>query len=206
MRVAHRLKRTVGIFLAIMGTAALLGCSGHSGRMAAQGATTGAVAGAVGGLVSGLVFGGNPMERAAQGAVIGASSGAVAGGMAGARADQAEKSRRDEQLAKLKKEIGTDAYNGLEALAGCKHEVALANAKTAAKSDNKNFALAGLWLEVLTYADSREEEKARVLFPELVSRDPKLGSEAGAEEKMRKALQGLMDIREEYGLPRVCGS
>ena len=76
--------------------------------------------------------------------------------------------------------------------------------KMAAQSENKNFALAGLWLEILAYADSRDENQARELFPELVSKDPNIRSEAQAEETMRQALQELMQIRSEYGLPKVC--
>jgi len=190
--------------MTILCIAAMVACSGHSGKMAGQGAATGAAAGAVGGLVSALVFGGDPVDAAARGAVYGGTTGAVAGGIAGARADQAEKQRRDAQLEQLKKDIGDDAYNGLEALADCKHEVALGYARTAAKSDNKDYALAGLWLEVLAYGDNRQEEKARALFPDLVTKDAKISSEAQAEETMRKALQSLMDIRAEYNLPRVC--
>lgn len=192
------------IMTTILCIAAMTACSSHSGKMAGQGAATGAAAGAVGGLVSALVFGGDPVDAAARGAVYGGSTGAVAGAMAGARVDQAEKQRRDAQLEQLKKDIGEDAYNGLEALADCKHEVALGYARTAAKSDNKDYALAGLWLEVLTYGDNRQEEKARTLFPDLVAKDAKISSEAQAEETMRKALQSLMDIRAEYNLPKVC--
>ncbi len=190
--------------ITILCIVAMTACSSHSGKMAGQGAATGAAAGAVGGLVSALVFGGDPVDAAARGAVYGGTTGAVAGAVAGSRADQAEKQKRDAQLEKLKKDIGEDAYNGLEALADCKHEVALGYARTAAKSDNKDYALAGLWLEVLAYGDNRQEEKARVLFPDLVAKDAKISSEAQAEETMRKALQSLMDIRAEYNLPKVC--
>jgi hypothetical protein len=173
--------------------------------MAGEGATTGAVVGAVGGLVTGLVFGGDPAESAARGAVWGASTGAAAGAMAGSRADQAEKKQRDAQLERLKAEIGDDAFNGLVALTDCKHEVALGYARTAAQSENDTHALAGLWIGVLTYADRREEDKARELFPNLIAKDAEIGSESQAEETMRKALQRLMDIRAEYNQPRVCG-
>jgi len=191
--------------LILLIAAALTACSGHSGRMAAEGAATGAVVGAVGGLVSSLVFGGDPAEAAARGATWGASTGAVSGAMTGARVDQAEKSQREAELARLKAEIGEDAFNGLEALADCKHEVALGYARTAARSADKNHALAGLWIEVLAYADQKEEDKARQLFPDLIAKDSKISVEAQAEETMRKALQRLMDIRGEYNLPKTCG-
>ena len=53
------------------------------------------------------------------------------------------------------------SFNGLAALAECKHDVALAYGRTAATSDNRDHALAGLWLEILAYGDSRQEKKAR---------------------------------------------
>jgi hypothetical protein len=171
--------------------------------MAGEGATTGAVAGAVGGLLSAVIFGGDPVDRAARGAVWGASTGAVASGIPGDRVEsKREKQRaqqRDADLEKLKAELGDDTYAGLEALAECRREIALGYARTAVRSDNRDPALAGLWLEVLTYADRRQEEQARALFPDLVAADPLLRSEAQAEE----TLQSLMDIRAEYGLQRV---
>jgi len=189
---------------AVLSLLLVVSCSTRSGQMAGRGATTGAAAGAVGGLVSALVFGGDPAEAAARGAVYGGSVGAVSGAVAGAQMDQAQKEKRDAQLEKLKKEIGEDAFSGLEALTECKHDVALGYARTAAKSDNKDHALAGVWLEVLSYGDSRQEIKARELFPDLLSKDAVIRSEAQAEEAMRKALLALMDIREQYKLPRVC--
>ena len=58
---------------------------------------------------------------------------------------------------------------------------------------------------MIAYADNREEEKARAIFPDLVIKDDKLSSGAQAETKMRESLQKLMDIREKHGRPRVCG-
>jgi hypothetical protein len=179
-------------------------CTKHTAKRAGEGATMGAVVGGVGGLVTGLVFGGDVAESTARGAVYGASTGAAAGAITGAR----DQSQMDEQqqadIEKLKAQIGVDAFNGLAALAECKHDVALANARAAAKQENQDYALAGLWLEVLTLADSREEGKARELFPKLVENDDKLSSTDDAEESMRQTLQKLMDIRGEYDLPKVC--
>ena len=129
--------------------------------------------------------------------------------MGGAQMDKAEKAKveaqREAQIQQLKVNIGEDAFNGLEALAECKHEIAAAYGRTAAKSGNKNHALAGLWMEVLAYADGGEEDKARALFPDLIANDAEIKSESQAEQTMRKALQKLMDIRQEYKLPRTCG-
>ena len=216
-RVKFPIYKIVFIAFAIIClTAQLTGCASDSktAEGASKGAATGAVSGAVGGVVSALIFGGDPAEAAARGAVYGGTTGAVVGGIAGSQADaQAEKqadaqakNQSDEKLAKLKADIGDDAYQGLAALAECKHDQSLSQAAIAKKSDNPNFALAGMWLEVLSYADGRDEAKARSLFPALVEKDWNVKTEAEAEERMRKALQGLMDIRGEYNLPKVCGS
>ena len=179
-------------------------CSSQTGQRAAQGGTMGAVTGAAGGMVSALIFGGNVGEAAARGAVYGGTVGAVGGAIVGSQQDQAAKKQQGDAAEKLKLKLGDEAFNGLVALANCKHDVALDHAKAAENLDNKEHALAGLWLEVLAYADQQQEGKARALFPALIEKDPKVGSEAQAEENMRKALQGLMKIRVEHKLPQTC--
>ncbi len=183
----------------------LTACSTHSAKRAGEGAAMGAVVGAAGGMVSALIFGGNVGEAAARGAVWGGTTGAVSGGISGAQQDQMEKAQQDKAIEKLKADLGEDAFNGLVALTDCKHEVALGYARTAARSENKDHALAGLWLEILAYADQKKEDKARQLFPNLIAKDSKISVEAQAEETMRKAMQRLMDIRGEYNLPKTCG-
>ena len=186
--------------------AQLAGCASDSytAKGAGGGAATGAVSGAVGGLVSALVFGGDPVERAARGAVYGGAVGATAGAIAGSEADKKVKAQQEAGLAQLRKDIGEDAFNGLETLADCKHGMSLQQAAKAQQSKNPNYALAGLWLKVLNYADQRDEAKARALFTTLVEKDWDIKSDAQAEEVMRKSLNELMTIREEYKLPRVC--
>jgi uncharacterized protein YcfJ len=199
--------------IAILCLVSLTACSTHSAKKAGEGAAMGAVVGAAGGMVSALVFGGNVGEAAARGAVWGGTTGGVAGGISGAQQEQTikaqqeqtKKEQQEKSIEKLKKELGEDAFNGLAALTECKHEVALGYARTAAKSDNKNYVLAGKWIEILTYADSRQEDKARALYPELIKIDAGISSESQAEETMRKALQRLMEIREEYNQPKTCG-
>ncbi len=182
------------------------GCASgsYAAKGAKEGATTGAVSGAVGGLVSALVFGGDPIERAARGAVYGGAVGATAGAMSGSRADEQIQQQNDASLDKLREEIGDDSYTGLEALADCNHKKALSQATIAQQDKNPNHKLAGVWLEVLTYADSKDEAKARAMFPVLVEQDWDIKSEAQAEETMRKALNDLMDIRQAYNMKRVC--
>ena len=207
MKIPMRLTNMVLVLVATVFI--FCNCSKQSVERAGQGAATGAVVGAVGGMVSALVFGGNVGDAAARGAVWGASTGAAAGAMSGAMADSNQKKAAETQkaadLEKLKRELGDDAFNGLAALVECKHEIALAYGRTAAQADNPDFSLAGLWLQILAYADNRQEDQARALFTDLVAKDSKLSSDAQAETEMRGALQKLGDIREEYQLPRVCG-
>lgn len=189
---------------------AVSGCASDSyaAKGAAEGATTGAVAGAVGGMVTALVFGGNVAEAGARGAVYGGTTGAVVGGMSGAKVDDAvaeqRRAEREAEIAEFKKQVGIDAFNGVVALAECKHEVAIANAREAMKSGNSDFALAGVWVEMLAEADRQRENEARALFPEIVERDRDYSSEAEVETKMRGALNSLAEIRTEYDMPAVC--
>ncbi len=186
------------------------GCASgsYAAKGATQGATTGAMAGAVGGMISALVFGGDVVEAGARGAVYGGATGAVAGGVSGSNVDKQvaaqEQAKRDAEVARFRKEVGADAFNGVVALAECKHEIAIANAQEAAKSKNSDYALAGIWVVALTQADREREQKARALFPEIITRDGEVDTEADAERLVHQALQELGDIRVEYGLPASC--
>lgn len=176
----------------------------YTAKGAGQGATAGAVSGAVGGLVSALVFGGDPAEAAARGAVWGGAAGATAGAMAGSQVDRQVNEQQASELQALRQRIGDETFKGLEALADCDHDNSLQQARKTQASSNPNYALAALWLEILTYADKRDEATARSMFPELVEKDWNIKTEAEAESKMRSALNALMDIREDYSMPRVC--
>ena len=188
------------------------GCATDSiaAKGAGKGATTGALAGAVGGMATALIFGGNVGEAAARGAVYGGASGAVVGGMSGASVDKQvaaqEQAERDEKLAEFRDEIGTDAFNGFVALAECKHDIAIANAREARKSRNRDYALAGLWVETLTEADRENPDAASELFPELVSSDKRVKTVGEAESRTGNALLQLGEIRVEYDLPKECTS
>jgi len=186
------------------------GCASDSyaAQGAAKGGTTGAVAGAAGGMVTALIFGGNVGEAAARGAVYGGTTGAVVGGMSGAEADKAaeqqRQAERDAEVRKFRDEIGDDAFNGISALANCKYTVAIANADVAQESRNRDFALAGYWVEALAEADRGEMDAARAVLPEIVSRDRGIKTDADAEQRLGEALQSLADIRSEYELPTKC--
>lgn len=182
----------------------LAACGEYAAKGAGSGATTGAVSGAVGGLVSALVFGGDPAEAAARGAVYGGAVGATAGAMGGAQIDKQVAQQREATADALRSRIGDDAFKGLEALADCDHAVALQQATLARQSENPNFSLAGLWLEVLSHADKGDETKASALFTDVVKTDWDINNEAQAETTMRDTLNKLMDIREQYNLPRTC--
>lgn len=182
----------------------LSACGEYATKGAGSGAATGAASGAVGGLVSALVFGGDPVEAAARGAVYGGAVGATAGAMGGAQVDKKVAQQREATEEALRKSIGDDAFKGLQALADCDHDVSLRQAALARQSANPNFSLAGLWLQVLSYADKGEDTSARELFPDVVKSDWDIKNEAQAETTMRDSLNKLMDIREQYKLPRTC--
>jgi hypothetical protein len=188
------------------------GCASDSyaAKGTAKGAGTGALAGAVGGMATALIFGGNVGEAAARGAVYGGASGAVVGGMSGASVDKQvaaqEQAERDKEIAEFRDEIGADAFNGFVALAECKHDIAIANAREARKSRNRDYSLAGLWIEVLTEADRQNPDAVSELFPELVSSDKAIKTDGDAQLRTDEALQHLGEIRVEYDLPKDCAS
>jgi len=196
--------RIIALLPALLLGLQISACGEYAAKGAGSGATTGAVSGAVGGLVSALVFGGDPAEAAARGAVYGGAVGATAGAMSGAQVDSKIAQQREASVEALRKRIGDDAFKGLEALADCDHEVSLKQAGLARQSDNPNFSLAGLWLEVLSYADKGDDTEARKLFSDVVKQDWDIKSEAEAETTMRDTLIKLMDIREQYSMPREC--
>jgi hypothetical protein len=180
-------------------------CSQRSMERAGQGAVSGAAVGAVGGMVSALVFGGNVGEAAARGAVYGGSTGATAGAISGAMADSNEKkAQQAAELEALRKRLGEDAFQGLSALAECKHEVAQGYGRTAEASGNPDYALAGIWLQVLAYADGGKLDQARSMFPQLISKDSNIASESQAENEMQAALKKLVEIRQQNNLPPKC--
>jgi hypothetical protein len=202
----------------------LSGCAGDSytSQGAARGAAQGAATGAVGGLLSALVFGGDPLDRAARGAVYGGAAGAVVGGIAGNNKDKQVRAQQQAQqqtrtqsqtqaaqeadLKALKKEIGKPAFNGLGALAECQHSASLEKAKKARKSSNRNYRLAGLWLEVLNYADLQHQEQVNKLLPLVVTEDPDISSETEAKKVTREAAAELITIRREFDLPLICSN
>lgn len=199
--------RAIAQLLAIAALALVVAaCQTSAGKGAAEGAGTGAIAGAVGGAVVALVFGGDPVEAAARSAVWGASAGAATGAIAGSQVDKKTEQQKEAKFAKLRDEIGEENFAGLEALADCKHDQSLRAAEKGRQSKNPNYALAGLWLEVLSYADQGQESQARGLFPALVKQDWNIDTTVQAESKMREGTTALGNIREEYDRPRVCAA
>ena len=186
----------------------MVSCSSTSVQRSGQGALAGGAAGAVGGMFTAIIFGGDVGDAAARGAVWGASTGAVAGAIQGS-AEHKEKQRQQQaqreaqvaaELARIKAEIGEDAYDGLEALTVGKHEVALAYARTAARSTNSEYAIAGLWLEALVDLDQQHDGQVAEMIPTLVARDPAVPDNQTARRTLAELLQGLADIRAEFGV------
>ena len=205
-----RTRALAGMLVVMGATLCASGCASDSyaAKGATKGAGTGAMAGAVGAAATALIFGGNVGEAAARGAVYGGTSGAVVGGMSGAEADkrvaaeeQAEYERRVQQF---REKIGDDAFNGFVALAECKHEVALANAREAQSSSKRDFALSGFWVEALTEADRGQVEAAQAVLPAIVERDREIADVADAEARLDDTLVKIGEIRTQHDLAASC--
>lgn len=180
-------------------------CSQQSMQRAGQGAVTGAAVGAVGGIVSALVFGGDVGDAAARGAVWGGSTGAASGAISGTVADSNQKkAQQATELEALRKKLGDDTFQGLVTLAECKHEVALRYGRKATASNNPDYALAGLWLQTLVYADSGQIDQARTMFSQLMDKDDNITAESQAESELETAHKQLVEIRKEYNLVAKC--
>lgn len=182
----------------------LAACATKTGQQAGKTAGIGALAGAAGGILSAAIFGGNVGSAMARGAALGAGSGAMVGAIAGSQEDEKAAGTPEAKAARLKKDIGDDAFNGLNAIVDCDYSVALADAEKAKASGNNEYAVAGLWVEALTYFDSREEAKARALYPAIFKKDKHVSTQQQAEEHMRKGLDQIMQAREKRNKPRVC--
>ena len=141
MHNLHTAIRGLALSALALTMVSLSGCASdsHATQGAAKGAGTGALAGAVGAAATALIFGGNVGEAAARGAVYGGASGAVVGGLSGAETDrriaEEERAAYEQRVAEFRQKIGDDAFNGFVALAECKYEVAMANAREAQKSN-----------------------------------------------------------------------
>jgi flagellar hook-basal body complex protein FliE len=200
----------MGVLLVTAAMLCVSGCASdsHAAKGAAQGGGTGALAGAVGAAATALIFGGNVGEAAARGAVYGGASGAVVGGISGAERDKQvaaqERAEYERRVQEFRDEIGTDAFNGFVALTECKHEVALANAREAQKSSNRDFALAGLWVEVLTEADRQQTDAATALLPAIVEQDREISDTTVAQARLDTALGEIGEIRNRYELAPSC--
>ena len=154
--------------------------------------------------MSALIFGGDAISRAAESAAWCGAAGAVAGGMRGNEMDKAERQRRDSYVARLRSDVGDVAFEGFAALAACDHSMALVQASSAQQQSNPNYALSGLRLEALTYADQRDESRARSMLPALAEHDWDMANEAQASAALYKAMDDLSKIRREYSLPEAC--
>ena len=192
----------------IVGMTVVASCTSTGRQGAASGAVTGAAAGAVGAAFSAAIFGGDVGDAAARGAAYGAGTGAVTGAIKGDKQHKAkeqqelEKRQRevDAEIAKLKKEIGEDAYSGLAALTEGKHEIALGYARTAKKDKNEDFALAGYWLEAITYTDAGDSSEVERVLPELVEVDQRVDATAAAKAILKDVESDLDSLREEFGI------
>lgn len=195
-----------GAIVLVMASACF-GCAG-AGEGAVKGAAGGALAGAASGLVSSLIWGGDPGYHMARGATYGATMGAVGGAIEGSSRAKAEEQNQalqeQREIDQIRRDIGNDAFDAIVALAECKHEVAMANARVGTESKNGNHALASLWVQALTYADQGEQANVESVAPEIIRWDREVEDQARFDSALTGALADLKDIRSEYALPRTC--
>jgi hypothetical protein len=208
MQNSHvRLTQAVRNSFVLLVIFSVVGCAG-AGQGAVEGAAGGALAGAAGGLVSALVWGGDPGEHMARGATAGAAIGAVGGAVQGSQRAKAEENykaaQEQQEIEQFRRDIGNDAFDAVVALAECRQEVAMANARVAAQSTNSNHALAGLWVQALTLADQGDEPGVASIEPEIIRWDRQIEDSAQFDRELKDVYQGLVDIRAEYGLPVSC--
>jgi hypothetical protein len=197
IKLLNFLKPIVGLALCAWLLTACSGSTSHTAQGAKSGATSGAIGGAVGGLVSGLIFGGDPLARAASGAAIGAASGAAIGASSGASRDKKEKNR-------YVAELGQHNYDGFVALADCHYDQALELAGKGQQYKDPQYAVAGVWLETITYADQNQYDKAAELYPTLEKNDPDLLDRKDTERQLRDAVRKLRNIRVDFDRPPQC--
>ena len=95
-------------------------------------------------------------------------------------------------------------FAGVVALVDCKHPVALANAQDATDSTNGNHALAGLWVQALTFADLGDVSGLHEVTPEIIRWDRAIANTSQFNIELEKAHDDLMDIRSDYMPPRSC--
>jgi len=183
-------------------------CAG-AGEGAMKGAGAGALAGAASGLVSALVWGGDPGEHMARGATAGATIGAIGGAVEGSNRAQAKKdyqaAQEQREIEQFRRDIGTDAFDAVVALAECRQEVAIANAQVASASMNSNHALAGLWVQALSFEDTGDDDALRAIIPEIIRWDREINDQAAFDRELKNTYRELINIRAEYALPLSCG-
>lgn len=179
----------------------LLGaCSGtQTAEGAKSGASSGALGGAVAGAVGSLIFGGNPLSGAASGAAIGAASGAAVGAAHGSSQDKANEQR-------YVAEMGQYNYDGFVALANCKYDDALALADKGQQYKDRYHAVAGLWLEAITYGDQARYDEAEALYPELEKNDPDLLDRNDTERTLKEGVRKVRNLRVDHGRAPQCDS
>ncbi len=74
----------------------------------------------------------------------------------------------------------------------------------AVESTNGNHALAGLWVQALSFADQGDDAGLEAITPEIIHWDREISDAPQFQLELSKAHDELLDIRSEYLLPRSC--
>jgi hypothetical protein len=132
--------------------------------------------------------------------VSGAVQGAQADSARQQRAESSERARQEAEIRRIREELGEDAFASLERLVDGKYDAALAYARAAQRSEVVEHSRAGLWLEALTYYDAGQTSEAGELIPALMAAEPKLAPEADTRAILVDLHEGLLEIREAFGV------
>ena len=65
-------------------------------------------------------------------------------------------------------------------------------------------ALAGLWIQALTFEDQGDKDGLLAITPEIIHWDREINDQTQFDRELEDAYQGLIGIRAEYSLPLRC--
>ena len=69
---------------------------------------------------------------------------------------------------------------------------------------NSNHALAGLWVQALSFADQGDMAALDQMTPDIVRWDRQIANKGQFDNELRQVHNDLVDIRIDYHLPRIC--
>ena len=100
--------------------------------------------------------------------------------------------------------MGHYNYDGFVALANCQYDEALALAARGQQYKDRYHAVAGLWLEAITYADQARYDEAEKLYPTLEKNDPDLVDRSDTERTLKEGVREVRNSRVDFDRDPQC--